>query len=286
MSHTIYETSNYSQFKRFPGNRTPDPRKVHKLQFSIEQSNLLHLNPIIVDSKYRVIDGGHRLEAAKNLGIPIHYIVENNLNHNDIILINTARTNWSIQDYIRYYTSEEFENFRTYKFLLEIEKIVVTNGLLPSVVISMLGSASNTPGRLYDAIKNGKFILSSEEMNKLKAFCLDTLPRIRSINLDFFQKPKNKNVFAGRAYLYTLVRCFDALDEKDYNDLWDSIRRDHQKFFTTASHTFVQQSFENSFNRQKKKWHLKFIEGQASLVQASFYRPNGNKKIRDEEDEE
>src|SRR5690606_774965 len=78
------KTTDYSIFGEIESNREVDLRHVRKLMKAIEKRNLLHLNPIIVDEQNRVIEGQHRLEAAKQLQVPIYYITDNTVNKSDI----------------------------------------------------------------------------------------------------------------------------------------------------------------------------------------------------------
>ena len=65
------KTSDYSIFKKFPGNRDINPLNLRKITNSIKMHNMLDLKPIIVTESMEVTDGQHRLEAAKVLGVPI-----------------------------------------------------------------------------------------------------------------------------------------------------------------------------------------------------------------------
>lgn len=66
------KTKNYSLFKKYAKNRDIDGRHVEKLIASIKTANLLDCEPILVNEKMEVIDGQHRLEAAKSLNLDIY----------------------------------------------------------------------------------------------------------------------------------------------------------------------------------------------------------------------
>lgn len=67
------ETKDYNIFKKHPNNREIFHANLEKIKRSIQIKNLLEYRPIIVDKKMQVIDGQHRLEAARQLGVPIYY---------------------------------------------------------------------------------------------------------------------------------------------------------------------------------------------------------------------
>lgn len=103
--NTLMEsTNNYGQFKLFDANREVNERHVKKLMDRIEANNLLHVNPIIVDHDMRVIDGQHRLEASRRLGVPVYYIVGDGITETDISDLNAGRKNWSLLDYVTFWT--------------------------------------------------------------------------------------------------------------------------------------------------------------------------------------
>lgn len=98
------KTADLSIFKKHESNRQICPPNLRHLVESIRGCNMLSFRPIMVDSEMRVIDGQHRLEAAKILGLEIHYQIKEDAVNGDIILINFQKK-WELEDYINYYCS-------------------------------------------------------------------------------------------------------------------------------------------------------------------------------------
>lgn len=98
-----------SVFRIFPGNRPIDKGNLNKLKLSIEERNLLEQRPILVNQQMQVLDGQHRLQAAKDLGLPIYYLVKAEGDYRDIILMNENQRNWKNEDFLRLY-SEGLKN--------------------------------------------------------------------------------------------------------------------------------------------------------------------------------
>jgi hypothetical protein len=69
----VYQTSDYALFHLLPENRAVYVNHVRKLVAVITQSNLLHIKPLDVMADLGVIDGQHRLAAARELGLPVYY---------------------------------------------------------------------------------------------------------------------------------------------------------------------------------------------------------------------
>lgn len=157
------KTIDYSIFGEIPSNREIDQRHVNKLKKAIEEKNLLHLNPIIVDERSRVIEGQHRLEAAKQLKLPIYYITDGNVNKSDIAALNTNKKNWAIQDYINFHCVEKRPGFNT------LAKFITNHPNIPiSSVVQLLSPASR---RNMEEIKNGFVDVSNLDMaEKIAAF--------------------------------------------------------------------------------------------------------------------
>ena len=72
---TVYHTTDYGRFKLLEENRPLDTAHVNKLVHAIKYQNLLDQKPIDVTADFEVIDGQHRLEAARTLNTPIYFRV-------------------------------------------------------------------------------------------------------------------------------------------------------------------------------------------------------------------
>ena len=101
--HTVQGTTNYSIFKKLKGNRPLRQTNVSKLVKSIQKNNLLHARPILVDQNMQIVDGQHRLEAAKILKEPVYYMIVNDLDKYDMIDLNRNQANWTVGNMIDFY---------------------------------------------------------------------------------------------------------------------------------------------------------------------------------------
>ena len=104
-------TTNYNLFKKHEGNREHIENNILALMDSIQEENLLHLRPILVDEKMRVIDGQHRLEAAKRLKLPIFYQIQEKMSNNSICLLNNNQAKWALSDYLHHHAALGNENY-------------------------------------------------------------------------------------------------------------------------------------------------------------------------------
>lgn len=100
---SLNKTEDLSIFKFREDNRAIDPTHVRKLVASMEGQNDLHLNPIIVTPDLEVIDGQHRLTAARELGYPVWYVIDENYRPEKMIGLNTTQKSWRPEDFLKYW---------------------------------------------------------------------------------------------------------------------------------------------------------------------------------------
>lgn len=110
----ILKENNLDRFRLFKGNRPIDKYNLNRIKASIEMNNMLKECPILINEKFEILDGQHRFQAAKDLGIEIYYIMKEGGNHQDVILMNENKRNWKPEDYLRLY-SEGLQNINYQK---------------------------------------------------------------------------------------------------------------------------------------------------------------------------
>lgn len=155
------QTTNYSIFKHKDGNRIINEKHVQKIKDSIIKHDYLPSCPIIVDEDYNVIDGQHRLEAAKQLGIAVWYIVEHEPDEDLLIDLNITQRKWTAGDYINYFADKQKnENYIRFRQLMRE---------VPMDINSLLDMAKGviTGGQyINDYIKKGKLEITAAEIQR------------------------------------------------------------------------------------------------------------------------
>jgi hypothetical protein len=116
----IKRTTNYQQFMYMGGNRAVDVKHVLQLQAQMERNREMFASqPILVNENWYIVDGQHRYEAAKALGLPIYYIRQKNVGLSDARQLNIAQKRWGIKDFAQSYADSGRPD---YKRLLEIKR--------------------------------------------------------------------------------------------------------------------------------------------------------------------
>jgi len=123
---------------------------------SIRENNYLHLHPIIVDSNFNVIDGQHRLQAAKELNLPIYFFQEDNISERHVMTANTAQSSWTVDDIINFFAVRD--RLPAY---IRLQEIMTSTNLKPKGVFGLIFGICNT--KLLDTIKRGNFKLPSDQ---------------------------------------------------------------------------------------------------------------------------
>lgn len=114
----VLKTKNYDKFKLMGGNRKTNPTNLNQIIKSMEEKQLMI--PILVNEKFEIIDGQHRFQACKYLGLPVYYIVQQGYDINDVIRANVnGGRKWYDTDYLHMYCEENDERYLRVKKILE-----------------------------------------------------------------------------------------------------------------------------------------------------------------------
>ena len=191
-SSIIQSTKDYDKFTLIKGNRTLIPGHVAKLTTSILQKNMLPQNPIIVNERFEVIDGQHRLEVARNNELEVYYIVVPGARLEEIIALNSNNRVWNNRDYINSYASQGDKDFLWLNEFIEKYGISVTQAL-----VFLFGSEGTGP---RTAVRTGRLSLS-EEQKELATTRADILWEVRPFMV--------RSGYIPRAFLLELVKAVD-----------------------------------------------------------------------------
>jgi hypothetical protein len=132
---TVERTTDYELFKTLDGNRPVNEGHVRRLMESFKRKYLK--TPIFVNSKNYVVDGQHRLEAAKRLGLPVYYLKVNGYELTEVQMLNTNNKTWMKSDYLNSYCnlgSKPYLQLREFSdnypdFNLGTAEVIFTNSL-------------------------------------------------------------------------------------------------------------------------------------------------------------
>ncbi len=169
----IKKTIDYEIFKLRSDNRDGGVKEGHVkvLERSIVGKNMLQWRPILVNAEMEIIDGQHRLQAAKNLKLPIYYEVQESLTAKDIVRLNTSKQ-WSLLDFYNFHLKNNSPEY--YK----LEAFMKKNNITLRLALMLLNGHNHQKTIEF---KEGDFKFSDEEISENIDYCWNTIKYIKKI---------------------------------------------------------------------------------------------------------
>lgn len=206
MEHkTVNISNNYSDFKLSIENRDINLKKnkARKLRDSLKKHGWIPSFPMTCykngSSKLTILDGQHRFSIARELGMPVKYVLVDQ--EFDISEINNTQDTWKLKDYMRRWQKAGKEEY------FEIENFMKTHpNVTLSMTISLLGGNNVAGTYQKNKYKEGKFKITSRSRGKAYQVA-NAFESIIEVNKD----AKHNNL------LKALYKCF-------YVDSFDSSR--------------------------------------------------------------
>lgn len=155
---TLRETTNYACFVYNEEQRPVDVKHVRNLMESMATFGFLPSKPVqcyLDGKKHVIIDGHHRLIAAKNLGIPVIYVVEAKAHADSMSAVNGLQKSWNLKNYVNQYAKR---GIPSYVSLLEYFNLGIS---MMQAARMLTGKAANsgfcTQSSTGRAIRDGSF---------------------------------------------------------------------------------------------------------------------------------
>lgn len=166
---TIYSTRQYDKFKILDGNRVVSKSHFRHLVASLsDKPELAATRPVLVNAKFEVVDGQHRLEACRALGLPIYYIKAANIDITTARLLNATQRGWSLKDFLDSYVASASPQYVKFAELQEEYP-------LPTTVLAIycVGTQNDSITRNF---RNGSFkIMKDKDLLTYRLESLKTL---------------------------------------------------------------------------------------------------------------
>lgn len=147
----IHCTKDYDKFNMFSYNRPIDIKHVNALKASFKAHPDLFLHPIVVNPEFEIVDGQHRFEAAKQLGLEIWYVIDESYVPEKLQVINNVQIEWSQQDYVNYWAHQGKEDYQ------KINQFCKENNVCLSIALIWCSHVQS--GRTGNKIRRGTFTM-------------------------------------------------------------------------------------------------------------------------------
>jgi disulfide oxidoreductase YuzD len=184
-SRQIYTTFDYSVFKSIGGNRNLNEIHIQRLKKSMQKEYLFTV--IVVNEKFEIIDGNHRFNIIKELGLPINYTICYGYGLNEVHILNQNSKTWTADDYMEGYANLGKSDYVTYK------KFKEKHGYSHNVCQALLGKNTNYGSEVNFDFKSGNYKVNS---------LFDAEKNVGYINLF-------KDIYSGykrRSFIHAILR--------------------------------------------------------------------------------
>jgi len=198
----VYKTYELDNFKQLHGNRQVNFAHVKRLVDSVKENGFL-LHPIIVNKNHEVIDGQHRLEAAKQMKTYVWVLVDPELGLKEAVVFNANTSDWGLKDYCKSYCDLGNKDYQDLMVFYErnkdftmaqcAEHTAITGGKLQDF---KLGNYT------YNSYNNADFIF--EAMRRIYDVCPSSKSNayVRSISTCINNKQFDLNQFVKKFLQY------------------------------------------------------------------------------------
>jgi len=180
----VKETKNYEMFSTIDGNRPKNQLHLIRLKKSMEEQLLV--SPIIVNEKYQVIDGQHRLQVSSELNLPVRYIVCNGYGLNEVHRLNQNSKNWATIEFVQGYADM---GLKEYQYLLDFSE---RHNFTITQSVTLL---ANNGGDRLKQIQKGKWVATYKERGETVANWINILKQMH-------QGHPQKGFFQAMIHLY------------------------------------------------------------------------------------
>lgn len=173
--HTVLYTTDVEMFRPTTTNRNLDMSRVKEIAKSMSEEGLL-LVPITVNKKKQVIDGEHRLEAAKIAGKGIYYLMANNYGEKEMIQMNRNNKSWAMKNYIEHYAKGGNKHY---------QKLMEFRDMFPKIALSNSIYFLQNGNKTLQSVKEGDFKVVSYNRGVRWGEFIMELANVSNINNSF-----------------------------------------------------------------------------------------------------
>ena len=250
----VYKTNNLSMFKQIDGNRIPNIQHVRRLSDSIRVYGM-KCNPILVNERMEVIDGQHRLMAAKEAESFVYYIIVDGYSLNEVHTLNLNQKNWTKKDFMEGYANMGIESYIKLKNFVEKNDDYSFNDCI-ALCSNISGSSSSDINQKIrqDNYKNYNMVEVFQEGTwKGKDFNLaqDWVNKIRMIKS--YYVGYNRSAFVG-----TMIVLFQNKNF-DFNEFMHKLRLQPTALVDCANREQYKTLIEDIYNyRSRNKVSLRY----------------------------
>lgn len=158
IKNKFYSTKDYSMFRKSKGNREVDSTHVERIKRLIADKDTQQ--PIIVNKKYEVIDGQHTLQARKDLGLEVYFIISESEDALDTARMNTGKRNWNLDNFLKFHCDRNRQDYKICRSKMDEYKMPVAETL------ALLSGKATVARDLTEEFKLGSWKIAAGNISK------------------------------------------------------------------------------------------------------------------------
>lgn len=177
----IYQSSDYSLLKNINSNRMISPTNYNKLVRSMQEEVLVM--PICVNENMEIIDGQHRYLAAKELGKPFYFYIQEGYKEEQMKRANLVSSNWNKNDFLNMYINQDHPIYKKIKELMDEYGIVISDMI--KIIASIREDNYREAGLAFE---EGTLVITDADFMDIQSFleCLSLFKDFKQYNRSKF----------------------------------------------------------------------------------------------------
>lgn len=248
----VYKTNDLSIFNQIEGNRPPNPQHIRRLSQSIKDNGLL-CNPILVNEKMEVIDGQHRLLAAKDAKSEIYYVILKGYDLKEVHALNLNQKNWNKKDFLNGYA-----DLGVYSYVKLKEFTQKNNDFNLTVCIALCSNLSTAGANISHKFRKKFTVLNQREVFEEGTWKIRNI-ELAQENADKIRLIKpyydgyNRSTFIG-----TMLTIF-INENFDFNEFMHKLRLQPTALVHCTNRSQYKMLIEDIYNyRSRNKVNLRY----------------------------
>jgi len=243
----IYITSDLGRFELMDSNRKPFESHIQRIIINIKRFGML-CNPILVNEKMQVIDGQHRLIAARRNKGFVYYIIADGYSLEHVKALNLQQKNWTPTDFLESYSSLGLLDYKIVLDFKENHEVFSISNCIhlcsQNTDKSITGYSSAKNGSKISAFKNGLFKVG--DMKKAEKYAED----IKKIGIYFDS--------LSSSFVCTMISLFKK-DCFNFKEFMNKLKLQPTELKKCATIEQYKELIEKIYNyRRKNKVNLRF----------------------------
>lgn len=226
----ILSTSNYAMFKPHGEQRDMHPNHIKKIARSMARNGFIQAKPLHCyrdGSFLRIIDGHHRLSAAKELGIAVYYVIGDKSQAELIADENTTVRKWGIADFVNMYAQRGDAHY------ILLNRYVQAGIPLPQAAALLSGLIIQN-GHMNNAVASGTFVVKTTNKINTIVWAINELEHVTLV--------ARSRVFISALSTLLFVDAFDVFQ------MVQKIKADPSSLVRKMTRDMMLEHMENVYN--------------------------------------